>query len=323
MGLFEGKTPAERNKTIAALVLGLAALALVLRMFFGGEQRRVVPAAGGGANTSKGGVSKVSPNGAGQAANADAADPSLLIPDPLPPIVTASYSVPEAARNIFAFPPVVVPTAALPAATVDVPTPTPTPPPPLEVRSVAPANVFARTGDFTLEVAGDKFTPATRVFIDDQEVQTTFKGAQQLTAQVPATLIAAPGARAVAVRTPDGSLYSNTATINVMPPPTPQVTYIGLYGDKRYGNDRAVLKPNQPRQPNELIPLERGGLLPPDNRFKLVAISERAVEFEDTQLKIKHSIPFSDARLANAPAGPGGRMPPQPPQRTGDDDDEP
>ena len=320
MGLFEGKTPAERNKTIAALVLGLAALVLVLRMFFGGDSRPVRPTPN--TNAAKGGSAAVPPNGAGQAASADGADPTLTIPDPLPPIMVANYGVPEAARNIFAFPPVPVQTVAIPAVTVE-PTPTPTPPPPLTVVAVSPANVFARTSDFTLEVSGDKFTPESRVFIDGQEVQTTFKGAQQLTAQVPATLITAQGARTVAVRTPDGALYSNTATINVMAPPTPQVTYIGLYGDKRYGNDRAILKPNQPRQPNELIPLERGGLLPPDNRFKLVAISERAVEFEDTQLKIKHTIPFSDARAANAPTGPGGRMPPQPPQRTSDDDDEP
>src|SRR5918998_1522176 len=37
MGLFEGKTPAERNKTIAALVLPLIALVVLLRMFFGGD----------------------------------------------------------------------------------------------------------------------------------------------------------------------------------------------------------------------------------------------------------------------------------------------
>ena len=320
MGLFEGKTPAERNKTIAALVLGLAALVLVLRMFFGGDSPRTGNTkAGGNTNTSRAGVSAAAPNGPNGPAGVE--DPTLVMPDPVPAIVVASYSVPDAARNIFAFPPVVVPTVALPAAS-EVPTPTPTPPPPLAVNAVSPANVFASTSDFTVEVSGDKFTPESRVFIDDQEMQTAFKGAQQLSAQVPAALIAAPGTRTVLVRTPDGSLYSNTATINVMAPPTPQVTYIGLYGDKRYANDRAILKPNQPTQPNELISLQRGELLP-GGRFKLVTISDRAVEFEDTQLKIKHSVPFSDARGANVPPGPGGRRPPQPPQRTSDDDDEP
>lgn len=319
MGLFEGKTPAERNKTIAALVLGLAALVLVLRMFFGGESRPATSGPRPSPSPRAGGAAPANgPDGA-----ADVEDRSLEMAAPVPPVVPVSYSVPEAARNIFAFPPVVVPTVATPVVTVE-PTPTPTPPPPLALNSVSPANVFARTGDFTLEVSGDKFTPESRVFLDGQEVQTAFKGAQQLTAQIPAALIAAQGARTVLVRTPDGALYSNTATINVMAPPTPQVTFIGLYGDKRYANDRAVLKPNQPRQPNELISLQRGEVLPPEGRFRLVAISDRAVEFEDTQLKIKHSIPFSDTRGTSAPAGPGGRQPPRPPQQqTGDDDDEP
>jgi hypothetical protein len=233
--------------------------------------------------------------------------------------MAAAYGGADAARNIFAFPPVNVRPAAgaaTPVVTVE-PTPTPTTPPPLTVNSVSPANVFARTGDFTLEVSGDKFTPQTRVFVDGQELPTTFRGPQQLTAQVPAALIGAQGARTVAARTPDGALYSNTATVNVMAPPTPQVTFVGLFGDKRYARDRAVLKPNQS---NDLITVQRGELV--SGRFKVVNISERAIEFEDTQLKIKHTVPFSEARGVSAPPGPGVRVPPQPPQRT-DDDDEP
>lgn len=316
MGLFEGKTPAERNKTLIALVLPLIALVLLLRMFFGGDSppRRTT---GNTNNSNRGGVAgpPTGPNG-----SAGAEDPTLMMPNKLPDIIVTAYSAPEAARNIFAFPPVVVRPTGPPvaAATVEA-TPTPTPPPPLTINSVSPANVFARTGDFTLEVSGEKFTPESRVFLDGQEVQTSFKGAQQLAAQVPGALIGAQGARTVAVRTPDGALYSNTATINVMAPPTPQFTFIGLFGDKRYARDRAVLKPNQS---NELITVQRGELLP-DKRFKVVNISERAVEFEDTQLKIKHTVPFSEARGANAPTGPGGRIPPRPPQQQTDDDDEP
>jgi hypothetical protein len=317
MGLFEGKTPAERNKTIAALVLGVAALLLVLRMFFGGDSP---PPRRATTNTNNSNRAAVAPNGTGQTAAVDGEDPTLVMPEKLPPVMAAAYSGPDAARNIFAFPAVPVKTVATPAASVEV-TPTPTPTPPLAVNSVSPANVFARTADFTLEVSGDKFTPQTRVFLDGQELPTTFKGAQQLSAQVPAALIGAQGARAVAVRTPDGALYSNTATINVMAPPTPQVTFVGLFGDKRYARDKAVLKLSQPVKGNDLVTLQRGELLP-DGRFKVVNISERAVEFEDVQLKIKHTVPFTEARGSNAPTGPGGRMPPQPPQPpTGDDDD--
>jgi hypothetical protein len=309
MGLFEGKTTAERNKTIAALVLPLVALVVLLRMFFGGDSR---PPAGPRPGPTPRPV-VTGPNGVA----AGGEDPSLAMPNPVPSIVPVAYGGPEAARNIFAFPPVPVKPVATPAATPEPPTPTPTPPPPLEVRSVSPANVFARTGDFALEVSGDKFTPASRVFLDGQEVQTTFRGPQQLTAQVPAALIAAQGARTVLVRTPDGALYSNTATINVMPAPTPQVSFVGLFGDKRYARDRAVLKPNQS---NELQSVQRGDLVA--GRFKVVNISERAVEFEDTQLKIKHTVPYTEARATGAPSSTSPRMPPQPPQKT-DDDDEP
>jgi hypothetical protein len=115
-----------------------------------------------------------------------------------------------------------------------------------------------------------------------------------------------------------------------MAPPTPQVTFIGHLGDKRYARDRAILKliltsqPSQSSGSSDLITLQRGEMLP-GGRFKLVNISERAVEFEDTQLKIKHSVPFSEARGTNVPTGPGRRIPPQPPQPPaggdGDDDD--
>jgi len=316
MGLFEGKTPAERNKMIAALVLPLVALVLLLRMFFGGDS----PAPRRTTTNNSNRATVASPNGTGQAT--DGEDPSLAMPNPLPPVVPAAYSGPEAARNIFAFPAANVrPTGpAMPATSVEV-TPTPTPPPPLTINSVSPANVFARTGDFTLEVAGDKFTPESRVFLDGQEVPTTFGGPQQLTAQVPAMLVGAQGARTVAVRTPDGALYSNTATINVMAPPTPQVTFIGFLDDKRYARTRAVLKPNQS---NDLLTVQRGDLVA--GRFKVVNISERAVEFEDTQLRIKHTVPYSEARAANVPSGPNPvvRTPPQPPpQPAGGDDDEP
>jgi hypothetical protein len=281
-------------------------------MFFGGDSRPAPTARG--ANASKTGAG--SRTAGGPAPAADGRDDSLVMPNPLP-VVGVSYNAPEAARNIFAFPPVVVAPITTPPPTVEV-TPTPTPTPPLEVRSVSPANVYARTSDFALEVSGDKFTQESRVFIDGQEVPTTFKGAQQLTAQVPAAMIASQGARAVAVRTPDGSLYSNTATINVMAAPTPQFTFIGLFGDKRYARDRAVLKPNQS---NELQTVQRGDVV--NNRFKVINISERAVEFEDTQLKIKHTVPFSEARGANAPSGPGARVMPQPPPQPVEDDDDP
>src|SRR5689334_19553544 len=88
----------------------------------------------------------------------------------------SSYNAPEARRNIFAYyepppPPVKVEST---------PTPTPTPPPPILLASVSPANVYARTTDFKLEAAGDKFTPAMRIYVDGRELPTSYKGPQQL-----------------------------------------------------------------------------------------------------------------------------------------------
>ncbi|MCA1815158.1 MAG: hypothetical protein LC746_01890 [Acidobacteria bacterium] len=301
MELFKGKTPAERNKMIAALVLPLIALVLVLRMFFASD--KPAPAVrtprgqrGTPTQTATGTTTGVAPDG-----------DSIDMPSEVPPIVPASYA-PDAARNIFAF--YVAPTPKV-AAPTETPTPTPTPPPPLTLGSVQPANVFARTADFTLEVTGDKFTPQTRVYVEGQEMPTTFRGPQQLSAKIPAALIQAPGARVVLVHTPDGALYSNPATVNVMPPPTPQFTFIGILGSKRYA-DKAILKPTAG---NELVTVQRGDIV--GGRFKVTSISERSVDFMDTQLNIKHSLPYTEAK------GTGGNAPRFPQPQTDDDDVQP
>jgi hypothetical protein len=299
MALFEGKTKSERYKLAAALVLPLVALVLVFRMLFASDKPKptVNPA-------HKPTPKPIEIVGATAPPDGDIAMPTE-IKYPL-----ASYNAPEAARNIFAFyvKPTPVPGVATPVETP--PTPTPTPPPPLTLSSLQPANVFARTGDFALEVAGDKFTPQTHVYVDGQEVPTTFKSAQQLSAAVPAAFVQAPGSRAIIVRTLDNALYSNTQTVNVMPPPTPQFTFIGIYGTKRY-TDKAILKPTAG---NDLMTVQRGDIV--GGRFKVTSISERSVDFLDTQLNIKHSIPYTDAK------GVTGGVAPRAAQQT-DDDGEP
>jgi hypothetical protein len=153
--------------------------------------------------------------------------------------------------------------------------------------NVTPSNVYARTDDFSLEVAGDKFTSQVRVFIDGTEVPTRYRGPQQLTATVPATLIANPGSRQVVVRSPDGALYSNEALLNVAAPPTPNYSYIGIIGTPRY-IDTAIL---QDKNNRELLNVQRGDLL--GGRFRVTSISEKELVAVDTNLKIRHTIPFS------------------------------
>jgi len=300
---------------IAAIAFGALALLLLGRMFFGGDDKpprrpsnsnnRNTKAATGGAPTADG------VNGISQAG-----DPSLQIPREVV-YTPVNYSVPDAGRNIFAFyvPPVMKPTPG--PAQVVTPEPTPVPTPPMMLSGVSPASVMARTGDFTLQLSGDKFTPLSRVYVDGQELPTKFASAQQLSTTVPAALISAPGARQIVVRTPDNSLYSNETALNVSAPPTPQFTYVGILGGSRY-NDKAILK----NQSNELITVQRGDLIA--GRFKVTSISTRAVEFTDAQLQIKHTLPFVENRTpgANNPTGPPSRQqPPKPPDDDGDDDE--
>lgn len=306
MKLFEGKTPAERNKTILALLLPLIAAVLLLRMFFASDPPKPAPTKGRNANATKGGVARPQP-GAPAADSADGAD-EIAMPQPID-WAYASVNAPDASRNIFAF--YVPPTPGPTPPPTEAPTPTPTPPPPVMLGAVQPASVYARTEAFTLELSGDKFTPQTGVFMDGQPLPTTFKSPQQLTAQVPAAIIQSAGTRAVMVRTPDGALFSNTSAVNVMAPPTPQYTFTGIIGRRGYA-DKAILKPTSG---NELLTVQRGDVV--GGRFKVTSISERAVDFTDTQLKIKHTVPYSETK--GLASGPGSRQPPPPPA----DDDEP
>jgi hypothetical protein len=126
--------------------------------------------------------------------------------------VRFEYSLPyaqEPKRNIFVYyeppkPVVIVPTP---------PTPTPTPTPPVLLAGLTPANVYARTAEFKLEISGDKFTPQLKVLIDNNEVPTRYISPQQVSATVAAAVIANPGARQVMLRSADGVLYSNSAAL--------------------------------------------------------------------------------------------------------------
>ena len=313
MALFEGKTPAERNKLIAAIAFGALALLLLGRMFFSSEP----PRRPSNSNNRNSNVSTAANGGNGGMQLNAASDPTLQIPQVLN-YERVSYSVPDAGRNIFAF---YVAPVALPKATVvaQVPTPTPVPPPPWLLNSISPASVIARTGEFTLQLSGDKFTPQARVYVDGQELPTTFASAQQLSTKVPAALIAAPGARQIVVRTPDNQLYSNETALNVSAPPTPQFTFVGIFGGSRY-NDKAILK----AQDSELKTVRRGEFADQEKRFKVTNISTRAVELTDVNLQLKHTLPYVEDRGSGGPpSAPSPRFNPPKPADAADDDDEP
>lgn len=271
------RNPTERNKLILAGALGLVALLFLWWTFFGfgsssntGVQRHAGQSPPSAATRVS---SKLSPTSIVEQ-NAPSED------DLRPVVYPRPVSAPEAGRNIFVYyepppPPVKVSVT---------PTPTPTPTPPVLLANISPANVFARTADFTLEVSGDKITSQLRVVVDNTEVPTRYIGPQQLSATVPAALIANPGSRQVMLRSSDGKAYSNTLTLSVAEAPKPNYTYIGIIGTPHH-IDTAIL---QDKSSKETLNIQRGDLL--GGRFRVTSISDKEVVVVDSNLKIKHSL---------------------------------
>jgi hypothetical protein len=271
------RNPSERNKLILAGALGLVAILFLWWTLFGfgsgsktGVQR---PAGQAPPSVTNRVPSKLSPS--------SVVEPSEPAQADLGPIkYRRPVSAPEAGRNIFVYwepPPPVVKVSVTP-------TPTPTPTPPVLLASISPANVFAKTADFPLEIAGDKITSQLRVVIDNTEVPTRYIGPQQLSASVPASLIANPGSRQVMLRSADGKVYSNTLTLSVAEAPKPNYNYIGIIGTPHH-IDTAIL---QDKNNKETLNVQRGDLL--GGRFRVTSISEKEVVVVDSNLKIKHNL---------------------------------
>lgn len=274
--------PSERKKLIGALVLGLLAIVLLWWAFIGfgsssnqTAQRTPTPTP---APATRIGSTRAQPNAPPVESTEDLL--SRLRPVNINFLPAAA---PEARRNIFVYyePPPPPPEVSV------IPTPTPTPIPPVLLANLSPSSVFARTGDFKLELAGDKFSPQMRVVIDGQELPTRFVGAQQVSTSVPASLIANPGSRQVMLRSTDGKFYSNTLTLNIGTPPVPNYTYVGIIGTPHY-IDTAIV---QDKSNKEILNIQRGDLLA--GRFRVTSISEKELVLIDNNLKIKHTLAYS------------------------------
>ena len=266
----------ERKKLIWAVGLGLVAIVFLWWTFFGfgssaPPANRTTTRVQAPANQPR-----VTQNNSPNAVAIESDLPNLrpVVYEPVYPPAT------EPRRNIFVYfePP---PTATKVA---EAPPSTPTPTPPVLLASVTPANVYARTADFTLDVTGDKFTPDLRVVIDGRELPTRYVSPQQVATTVPAALIANAGSKQVVLRSPDGRSYSNESTLNVSQPPTPNYNYVGIIGTKRFV-DTAIL---QDRNSKETLNVQRGDVL--GGRFRVTSISEKEIVFTDTTLKIRHPL---------------------------------
>jgi hypothetical protein len=275
MQLFDPNNPNEKKKMIAAAVLGVAAIGVLGYVFFGGSSPKTPT------NSTVATKASPTPNRIiKDSPDTVADDPSVFQPVVYNGTVAAAS---EADRNIFAY---YEPTPKPPPPPY-VPPPTPAPSPPLIASSLMPSSVYAQTADFSLQIMGDKFTPALHITMDGRDLPTRFINTQQLFTTVPAALITSPGSRQVSVRSNDGKFYSNMIMLTVTPPPVPNYNYIGIIG-KRHFNDTAVL---QDKSSKDLLQVQRGDLLA--GRFRVNSISEKEVVLMDTTLKIRHTLGFT------------------------------
>ncbi|HYJ47148.1 MAG TPA: hypothetical protein VEV81_11105, partial [Pyrinomonadaceae bacterium] len=120
MAVAQGKSPAERNKMIAAIVLGAMALISLAYMFLGGSSSKTTTTT----------TAKPSPTTTVRPVIVQSAGnmpPENFIPTPI--VYSESpAAVPEAGRNIFAFYVPPPPTPKPSVAPTVIPTPTPVPP---------------------------------------------------------------------------------------------------------------------------------------------------------------------------------------------------
>ena len=299
MQFFDPNNPNEKKKMIAAAVLAVVAILVLGYVFFGGSSSTSKPPVNGNqlVRTSPTPARTQRPGG-NEPAQVD--DPSIFREVEYERAVPA---VGDADRNIFAYYEAPSPTPK----PVIVQTPTPTPTPPLTVSSLAPPQVYAGTpADFTLQVSGDKFTPAVRVYLDGRDLPTRFINPQQLFATVAQSLYRNAGTHTVMVRSADGSLYSNPLSLNVAQPQQPNFTYVGIIGKPRF-NDTAVL---QDKSSKDFVRVQRGDTV--GQRFRVVSISEKEVVLIDATLKIQFKLAFTADQNSNT----GYR----PPARSADDE---
>jgi hypothetical protein len=285
MNLFEGKSPAERNKIIAAGVLGLLALTSLWfafgGSFFGGSKTTVTVST----PTPKPGVSAT--RELEEVKMPSKAEQNFAYESTAISYRPGNFYAPDPGRNIFAFyePPPPTPYSPTPAVIVTPPPPTPTPTPPYLASFVTPQSVYAGSKSFRLEVSGDKFDADSRIFFNNNELPTSFVNPQRLNAMIPANLIAGEGTAQVIIRSPDGVKYSLPQMVSIQAPPKPQFQYIGMIARKRANNDTAYLMEQGKQTPtgirlNDVV----------SGRFRLVSISSEETVFEDVNLGFRHRV---------------------------------
>jgi hypothetical protein len=307
MNIFAGKTPTERNKIIAASVLGIMAL-FSLYLAFGGSlfsssKTTVTVTASPSPSPS------ASPNQANLTPITIPDDAAIIRDWTTTPIDyrVGDFYAPDAGRNIFAFyePPPPTPYSPTPIPPEKTPPPyipTPTPTPPIMINFINPQSVYAGSKNFRLQLNGERFTPETQILFNGSQLPTVFVSASQIYADVPANMILGEGPRQIAVVTPDPKLYSNQFLLTVQAPPRPQFEYYGIVARKRYNNDTAYIK--EQGKP-DVFSARLNDVV--EERFKLVSISPDEVIVEDTRLGFRHKVPLVAESSSGSTGGTTGR----------------
>ncbi|MGE0100745.1 MAG: hypothetical protein AB7H86_12370 [Blastocatellales bacterium] len=185
-------------------------------------------------------------------------------------------------RNIFVYPPPPPPPTPKPQPTLP-----PPPPPPITLYSVNPSGVIAKTGDFNLTVFGDKIPADGKIFLDGREQQTSIVSATEARVKVPAEVIRRAGNLGVQIRSvSDAKMFSNQLSLNVAEPPAPPYRFIGLIVSSK--KTVAVLKAISGE---DIFNVSRGDVV--GKNWRVVNITPQRIEFEDTNLKITHSVNFT------------------------------
>ena len=98
----------------------------------------------------------------------------------------------------------------------------------MHLEFVTPQTIYAGSGSFRLELNGDRFDPAAKIYFNGPQLPTQLVSPQKLVANVPASMIASEGSISDhRSDPPDNKLYSDQTIIIVQAPPKPQFKYIG------------------------------------------------------------------------------------------------
>jgi hypothetical protein len=289
MNPFAGKSPTERNKMIAAMVLGVLALGALFFAFGGSIFSSSTTVTVAVSPTPK-------PSATVSVSTADLKMPSeseqYFGYTTTPVVYNGVMSGPDPGRNIFAFyePPPPCGSAANPCPPPPVktpPPPTPAPTPDILITMVNPQSVYAGSRGFRIEINGERMQADAKIYFSQSELPTTFVNETKMVADVPANFIASEGPRQIIIQTPDGKKYSNAASLNVQAPPKPEFQYIGMIARTLSNNDTAYFMEQGRQTPISARLSDIVG-----GRFRLISISAKETLFEDVNLGFKHPVPL-------------------------------